>query len=208
MKVMYLLGGLGADSRVFNYLDLSGFETVFIDWIDVLPSETIESYAQRLSERIQHPNPLLVGVSFGGMIAVEISRKVKIEKVILISSATTIPWYLKLAGGLRLQFLVPPKVLIRFELLTFWLFGVSQPEEQQLLRRIIRDTNESFLKWAIKRILEWNPDISKHDVIKIHGSNDRLLPPSSHVDFLIKGGGHFMIVTRAKEISLILARFK
>jgi pimeloyl-ACP methyl ester carboxylesterase len=208
MKVVYLLGGLGADERVFHSLDLSGFQTFFLDWIGPVASDTLESYSQRLSEQIKHPTPLLVGVSFGGMIAVEISKKVKVEKVILISSSISLPWHLKLAGVLKLQYLMPPSIFKRADFLIYWLFGVTQVEERQLLTTIINETDEQFLKWAINGILKWKPQVTSHDVVQIHGSNDRILPAPSQVDYLIDGGGHFMIVSKAREISVILAGFK
>jgi pimeloyl-ACP methyl ester carboxylesterase len=106
MKKIYLFPGLGADERVFVNLDLSGFEPVFIQWIQPLKNETIEAYALRLTEQIPDENPSLIGVSFGGMIAVEVAKHIPAEKVILISSAKNgneIPGYYPLAGKLQLD---------------------------------------------------------------------------------------------------------
>jgi alpha/beta superfamily hydrolase len=59
----------------------------------------------RLSEQIIEVNPILVGVSFGGMIAVEVAKLIETEKVILISSAKTkheIPQYYQFAGAIKI----------------------------------------------------------------------------------------------------------
>ena len=70
MKELYLLSGLGADKRVFDCLDLSGFKLNHIVWIDPLDNETIEDYAQRLLLQIPASRPTLMGVSFGGIMAI------------------------------------------------------------------------------------------------------------------------------------------
>ena len=46
-----------------------------MEWIDPFPNETIEAYAKRLSEGIDQNQPfVLIGLSFGGMVAVEIAK--------------------------------------------------------------------------------------------------------------------------------------
>jgi hypothetical protein len=43
------------------------------------------------------------------------------------------------------------------------------------------------------------------NVIRIHGSKDKLFPlRNTHADYVIEGGEHFMIVQRGEEISLLL----
>ena len=73
MKELFLFSGLGADKRVYEYLDLSAYKVNHVDWIDPLPNESIEEYAGRLSGKIGKNNPILAGVSFGGMVAIEIA---------------------------------------------------------------------------------------------------------------------------------------
>jgi hypothetical protein len=46
--MIYLFSGLGADERVFQHLDISGHEHVFVKWVIPKTDETIESYAARL----------------------------------------------------------------------------------------------------------------------------------------------------------------
>ena len=65
MQKVYFIPGLGADKRVFNFLDLSFCEPIFIDWIKPSVAETLTSYAQRLFETIQDEKASIVGVSFG-----------------------------------------------------------------------------------------------------------------------------------------------
>jgi hypothetical protein len=41
MKQLFLLSGLGADKRVFDFLDFSDYSTHHISWILPLPKESM-----------------------------------------------------------------------------------------------------------------------------------------------------------------------
>lgn len=86
---LYVFSGLGADQRVFKYLNFGALEPQFIDWIRPETNEPIEAYARKLAAEINVEKPILIGLSFGGMMAVEIAKLRETENVILISSAKT-----------------------------------------------------------------------------------------------------------------------
>ena len=86
---LYILSGLGADEKVFQRLDFSGVSVTFIKWLPSQAEESIGDYASRLLPQITTPHPILLGLSFGGMVAIEIAKQIDTEKVILISSAKT-----------------------------------------------------------------------------------------------------------------------
>jgi pimeloyl-ACP methyl ester carboxylesterase len=206
MKELYLLSGLGADKRVYEYLDLSAYKIHHIDWIPPRPNESIEQYAGRLSEKIGGNTPILVGVSFGGLIAIEIAKKRAIEKIILISSAksrTDIPQGFNFTRKLRLHRFIPARVLRNPNRIVFWFFGVEEKWEKDLLRAIMRDTDVAFFRWAIDRIVNWSNETVLNNAIHIHGTKDRLIPFTT-ADYKIEGGGHMMIINRAEEIDEII----
>ncbi|MGL5075499.1 MAG: hypothetical protein ACRDBG_06605, partial [Waterburya sp.] len=98
-KNIYCLSGLGTDDRVFQKLKFQGYQPIHIHWIEPKKGETITAYAQRLTTQIKSDCPILVGLSFGGIIAVEIAKQIATEKVILISSTKNkqeIPFYFKI----------------------------------------------------------------------------------------------------------------
>ena len=85
MKRIYVFSGLGADERVFKYLDFPGYEPVFIRWLQPTKEEAIEHYSKRLTEQIGTSRPVLIGLSFGGIIAIEVAKVIDTEKIILIA---------------------------------------------------------------------------------------------------------------------------
>jgi hypothetical protein len=84
---IYFISGLGADERVFQFLDIPGVEKKFIRWIEPGKDESIHNYALRLTEQIERSKDIvLLGISFGGLIAQEISTIIHCKKVILVST--------------------------------------------------------------------------------------------------------------------------
>ena len=65
MKKVYFISGIGADKRVFSFLDLSFCEPVFLDWIAPNKQESLESYALRLRNEIPEAHPVIGAVIEG-----------------------------------------------------------------------------------------------------------------------------------------------
>ena len=204
MKKLYLFSGLGADERVFDDLDFSGYEATFVQWIQPLKNERIEDYAKRISAQINTPNPILIGLSFGGMMAMEVAKLIKTEKVILIASAKTkfeIPLYYRLIGKTNIHQIIPASLLKQANFISNWFFGTESSKDKVLLANILRDTDPIFLKWAIDKIVNWQNAEITQNVKHIHGTADRILPLKFVlVDVIIKGGGHLMTVNKAIEL--------
>lgn len=207
-KGIYIFSGLGADESVFQRLDFSGFPTTFIKWIVPNDNETIENYATRLTDQITSTKPILIGLSFGGLMAVEVAKQIDTEKVILIASAKAkkeIPFYYRWAGQVGLHKLLPTKLLKSSNFITNWFFGTSSTFERQLLKQIRLDTDPIFLNWAIGKIVRWKNNTPTKNIFHIHGTSDRILP-LCFVDcnVTIKNGGHLMTLNKSDELTKII----
>ena len=207
---IYFLSGLGADSRAFKYLTFPpGVKTVFIDWLVPEKSESLKNYAKRIAATIDTSSAfVLIGLSFGGMLATEVIEYIEPLKTILISSAARrqeLPFYYKLAGALQLNKLLPKKNIHKSNIFTNWLFSISATNDKYLLEEILTASNASFSKWAINEIVNWKRTTAPGSIVRIHGNKDRVLPIINFKPHhLISAGGHFMIANRAAEISKIL----
>lgn len=207
-KSIFIFSGLGADERVFQKLDLFNFEVIYIKWIIPHTNETIEEYASRLVCQITDKTPILIGLSFGGIMAIEVSKQIETEKIVLISSVKTrkeIPFYFRFAGKLRLHKLLPAKILKSANFMTNWFFGTSSKFDKEILKQILRETEPIFLKWAIDSLLHWSHDGAIENIFHLHGTKDRILPGRYlKCDLLVKGGGHLMVLNKATEVSEII----
>ena len=84
---VYFMPGMCANSLIFERIKLNkNFIPHYLSWIPPLKNESLSKYVVRLSETIKHKDAILIGVSFGGVIVQELSKILKIKKVIIISS--------------------------------------------------------------------------------------------------------------------------
>ena len=208
---IYLLSGLGADKRIFSKLSFSSdHQITHVEWISPISSEDLSSYARRLASQIDETKPfVLIGVSFGGMVAIELNKFMNPLQTIIISSASTdaqIPWYYKVVGLFKLYRIVPVKVLKAPTALAFWFFGTKTDEERKLLAEILKDTDGKFLTWAISKITNWSQRTILPNIYHIHGTADRILPlkflkPNAEVS----NGGHLMVFSNHDAITALIA---
>lgn len=208
MKV-YFISGLGADSRVFNHIRLpTGFETVYLDWIPPVKNESLGAYALRLAEKIDSREKFaLVGLSFGGMIASEISKKYSPAATILVSSVPTskqLPTHFKIAYALRLHKLVPVPFLKSATIMKRFLTAET-PGDKMILRQVIQDSDPAFIRWAIEAILQWKNDVIPQPLWHIHGTKDAMLPVRyTNPTHTIAKGTHMMVMSKARELNQLL----
>src|SRR5688500_6431737 len=109
----YIFSGLGADERVFDQIDFGAFTPVFIP-LDLLSyrNQTLESYVKQLSRHIETQDPILIGISFGGIIAQEMSSLFGNCPVLIISSVkiqSELPFSMRFSGMTGLHKLIPMK---------------------------------------------------------------------------------------------------
>ena len=207
---IFFISGLGADKRAFKQLCVSEkHNIVYVDWILPYKNETINSYAKRISILIDTTKPfILIGYSFGGMLALEMLDFIKPQKTILLSSVSRrkeLPFYYRLVGKLCLNKLIPEKLVTRPNFIIHWFFGIEGETDKTLLNEILISTDAQFSVWAINELVNWNRMTSNSNIIRIHGQKDRLLPIINFKpNYLLSNAGHFMAVNRAKEVSVIL----
>jgi len=203
---LYAISGLGADKRVFDYLTLDS-EIVHLDWVEPKKKENIEDYAMRLAQNIDKSEPFgIIGVSFGGMIAVEISKVLKPKVTILISSAETkeeLKGIYKGFGKTKMITLLPEKAFDIPRRIAKYIFGTNNTK---LLNKILDDTDLKFVKWAVNALITWKNETRIENSLKINGTKDKLIKPSKKDKNIkwIEGGEHFMVVDKGGEISRLI----
>ena len=208
---IYIFSGLGADSSVFQKIDFSPFEPIFIKWVPPLENESIGHYAGRLRSQITTNQPTFIGLSFGGIMAVEVAKQMETRRVILLASAKNkfeVPFYYRWAGALALYHLLPWTLMKSPNRLTNWFFGTTDIYDRKMLKEILGKTDIGFLKWAVTQIMSWKSTTSLPNIKHIPGSADRILPIRYvKCDQIVKGGGHFMPFNRNEEVEVALKKY-
>lgn len=176
---IYILSGLGVDRRVLNKINFKGLKVTYLEWISPSSTESISSYARRLSTKITTKYPVLIGLSFGGMVAMEIAKIIDVKRVILLASAKAdneLPKLYKVIGLINLHKCIPNSMLKLHTVLSNYFFGITLKEDKMMLKQILRDTDAEFLFWAISQIVKWKNKTIPNNLIHIHGSKDRIIP--------------------------------
>jgi hypothetical protein len=207
---LYFISGLGADKRVFQKLILPEvFNIHYIEWLPVSEDETIESYCKRLSGQINQEQPYsLVGLSFGGVISIEMSKFLLPEQTVIISSFCTrkeVPRLYAFLKWTRLYRLLPIRLLLKPNNLVFRLFGAYNPAMKNLLKNILEDTDPKFFAWAFRQLFRWDNDWKPENMVRIHGTADKILPYQENMDAItVEGGEHLMVYSKWEMVSEIL----
>ena len=214
MHHVYCISGLGADERIFCKLDVADADFHFIQWIQPLAGEDIHAYAQRLAKQIQHPKPVLIGVSFGGMMAIELAKVIDVEKVVLISSIKSfeeLPTWMKLCGRYRIDRMLPQKPLGQIKPLKMlrpiqnYFLGVKSKEEKKIANHFRDHVDPQYLRWSVNQIINWRNDWKPQQIFHLHGDQDHIFPikrvSPTHV---VPNAGHFMVMNKCGEVSRIL----
>lgn len=209
MKQIYCISGFGADERVFSRLNFGDNTVHFISWLVPSKNERIEDYAKRMSEKILHPNPVLVGLSFGGIMSIEIAKIIQTDKIILISSIKTLhemPLWMKLSGKLKLDQVFPLKTFKLIEPIENYNLGLENEEELELVREYRKSIGQKYTNWAAHQILNWKNEWQPGKITHIHGGNDHIFPIKNiKADYTIPDGGHFLVMNRATQVNKFLS---
>ena len=205
---LYLVPGLAASSSIFEYLKFpeESFAIHYLEWLVPLSyDESISAYAKRMCARITHKNPVLIGVSFGGIMVQEMSKIITKKKTIIISSVKSkneLPKRLKVAKATKAYKLFPTKMVNNIENFTQYAFGSTAKKRVELYRKYLSMRDEKYLPWAIYNVLHWQQEEPLPNIVHIHGNKDGVFP-IKHIKQcrIIEGGTHVMILNKAIQIS-------
>lgn len=204
---VYFMPGLAASPQIFERirLDPSKFEVVFLEWKTPLKNEGLVDYCKRIiKDDIKHENPVLIGVSFGGVVVQEIARIINVRKVIIISSIKShreFPKRMTITQQFKLYHLFPTRLVGHVDTICKLPFSGKVKERIKLYQMYLSVNDKRYLDWAFKEILEWKCDKPLEGLIHIQGDRDGVfpvenIPTGSYIK--VPGGTHVMILNKYK----------
>lgn len=196
--------GMAAKPTIFSRINLpqDQFEIYWLEWIMPYENESLENYAKRMIQKINHDNPVLLGVSFGGILVQEMSKHINVRKLIVVSSVKSryeLPKRMKIAKFIRAYKYVPTQLLSNLDVLKKYAFNQTVSKRIDLYKTYLAVNDKGYLDWAIKEMLLWDQEAPIEDAIYIHGDKDAIFTHSSSGNcIVVRGGTHIMIVTKYK----------
>lgn len=213
IKHLYFVPGLSASPKIFEFIQLpkDQYQVHFLEWLMPLSvDESIENYALRMVQLVTEEPAVLVGVSFGGIVVQEMSKHLRVRKIILISSVkcrAELPKRLKVLYNSKAYKLFPAKAIKNVEGFFMYTFGDFAKNRIDMYKKYLTVRNEKYLMWAIYNVLSWEQLIPQENILHIHGTSDSMFP-IKHIKkcIPIKNGTHVMILNKAKTISNIIIK--
>ena len=199
---VYCMPGMAANPIIFEYLELpKPFEIHYLSWIPPKKNEMLSKYAKRMSTRIIHQTPVLLGVSFGGILVQEMTKYIKTRNVVIVSSVKNkdeLPFPMKIAKKTNAHKLLPTQWIKNLDNLALFNIGKGIIKRLELYERYLSERNPEYLKWAIDNVVNWNQKKFIDGIIHIQGASDNVFPVKNISEPFIKiKGGHAIIITRA-----------
>jgi pimeloyl-ACP methyl ester carboxylesterase len=212
---IYLLPGLGFDTRIFSKLQFENCTSYDLNWIEPFSSEPIKDYAVRMAASIadKADKLILIGHSFGGILAQEIAAIRQVDQIFLISSIRSrseLPFHFKLMAPTFLYLLFTQKLVQKT--IQFWgeSHGYAKGAEQELVTDMVGQYSDKYLQWALKALSNWtgaNVPTSMQ-ICQIHGAKDKTFPVSliKKADYILSDGDHFMVYKKAKAVKSFIQK--
>lgn len=174
---IYLIPGMTAEYPVFSRLTPLLPNAMVVNFIEPRPSDSLIDYAQRMAEQFT-PHGFIAGVSFGGIVALEISRIVRPKGCVLISSIREPhqfpPWMRvsRAIGGRNCS-----RVLRLIGDFTS-LVPASVRSSATMRARKLSGVRGAWHRWATSAVLDWRPEPKPIGVplLLIHGTADATFP--------------------------------
>lgn len=199
---VYFMPGMAADPSIFDNIKLpeDRFEIIRLEWQIPEPDESLQQYAKRMLSYINHDKPVLIGVSFGGVIVQEIAKLIELQRLIIISSVKCreeLPPRMKFAAKTGIFKILPTGLASHVDHFEKIAFSDFLKKRARLYKQYIGVTNKQYLDWAIKNMVKWECEKPDERVIHIHGDKDEVFPIKFIRDaIIVEGGTHIMIVNR------------
>lgn len=205
---VYFMPGLAASPKIFENIKLpeDRFEMFYLEWCLPLEDELIKGYAKRIAANIKHDNPVLIGVSFGGILVQEIAAIIKARKVIIISSVkcnTEFPRRMRFAKMTRAYRIFPTGMMQNVDWLAKIAVGNNMITRRlNLYEKFLSMRDKKYLDWALKTIILWDRTLPDETVVHIHGDADEVFPVKYIKNYIpVKGGTHIMIINKARWLN-------
>lgn len=196
-----ILPGMGADSSMYSgdiYTNLSG--VTYADWPTYNGEKSIEEVAQRvISEHRITSADIVGGSSLGGIVALEIAKKLKISTVILIGSTTSPSGINPILKSVRGFAKFTPLDLFKSLAMTF------NPGNKVI--EMLDRADSDFVKEMCRAVFLWKGLENYNGTIcKIHGEKDQVIYPDEDAE-IIPNGGHLIAMTHGKDVAEFIKQY-
>ena len=207
---VYLIPGQGSDYRLYKNITLDDpFQMHYVHHQEPAEGSSLQEYAALLFQQVDTSQAfILVGVSLGGMLAVEMNEWCDPLKTVVISSAKTrneLPFRYRFQRYLPIYKNVPGEISKQGALLLQPIVEPDRDQAKEVFVSMLQSKSPTFYERTIAMIMEWDRTTSPEGIIHIHGENDHTIPIRNVAfDHALETGSHMMTLTEGEKITALL----
>ncbi|MEP2937286.1 MAG: alpha/beta hydrolase [Gilvibacter sp.] len=209
---VYFVPGMAAGVGIFSNISLPepDYQVHVLPWLVPTKKEPLVAYAKRMAAGITHDNVVLIGVSFGGVVAQEMAQFLSLRRIIIISSVKSKKELPRRFGVVRrslLYKLIPTSLALSIKDFRKLAIGPRTKKRLGLYQTYLSVRDKTYLDWAIENMVCWSRVVADPVVKHIHGDRDLVFPIKYITDCeVIPGGTHVMILYKAKAVSAAIVK--
>lgn len=209
---LVLFSGMGADASVLLPQSLDFPNLTVPDWLTPHECDDLTSYCSRMAESLSLTQPCIVGgASFGGIIALEMTRHLDALACILIGSVRgphQLPMRIRMLRPFTPALDITPLTLLQKSAASSALAARNAGAKHLAgVARQFSGADADVLRWSARQILAWDSTYDDVDVRHIHGDRDNVFPVSCvEPDEIVIGGGHVISMTHAPQVNKFLRK--
>lgn len=199
---VYLMPGMAAGPDIFEHIHLpqNRFKIHLLRWKPPKKNESLAHYAHRMCVDVKARNPVLIGVSLGGIVVQEMSRFLSLKRLIIISSVKTkyeLPRRMQFARNTGIYRFLPMSLVSHVNKIQGLPLGDFVKKRLRLYQRYMEVNDKNYLNWAVKSVVCWNRETVIDGMIHIHGEKDIVFPIKYINDcIVVPEGTHIMIINK------------
>lgn len=206
---IYLLPGMTADYPIYSRLTPLLQNTSVVNFIAPRDRESLTDYAERMAGQFP-PQCYIVGVSFGGILALEISRIAKPVGCILISSICNPnelpPWFRvgRVFGGRNCS-----RALSAVGNLAAFVPRTIRTKSTMRATKLTGSPG-TWHRWATSAVLDWEPENKpiSSPLLHIHGDADKTFPIRyTSPNVIVPNGQHALPISHPVETANAIRAF-
>lgn len=208
---LYLIPGFLTDKTIYQeFLSDKRIDCEVLEFLS--PSsenESIEEYAKRMAEGINTQKEIiLLGTSFGGILATEMAKFTFPKSIVFVSSVKNrgeLNPLMKIDKSTFLLDYIPDKI-VRNVIKAGYKVGAKLASNlkeihNEDLQEMIDNIDGKLEKWIIKKINGWEGENQVSQFLHLHGDKDHVFPIDNIENYeLIPSGNHNMILAKSKII--------
>lgn len=207
---IYLIPGMTVEYPVYSRILPLLPNAFVVDPIPPEPRESLVNYASRMAKLIPS-NSFIAGVSFGGLVALEMARILRPRGCILISSIRhhreLPPWFriCHVFGGSRSSLLLQM-------IGTFASWVPKSVRTSSTLRATkLAGSSGNWHRWATSAVIDWRsePAFDCCPILQIHGTADTTFPIRyTHPGVTVPEGRHALPISHPTETANAILAFQ